>query len=169
MVSASWTGFDQAARGKPYAAITTPRLRIAPATNCTPRRLKSARLRVRRSAASSDGLRSGSIRRAPYPAELTASRRTWLGMGEARRTAARSVARLTLAASTPGMRLNERSTRATHEAHVIPSIAMSSFLAAVGIGDSGNRSLLAAAWNLASRLLQKKELGHGRPKVGQAA
>ena len=66
---------------------------------------------------------AGAAGRASYPASATA--RVSAATSADPRTVARSVARLTVADATPGTDANARSTLATQEAQVIPSIARS--------------------------------------------
>ena len=69
---------------------------------------------------------------ASYPAAWTASSSGASLVPWAAVTRARSVARLTDTSDTPGTRCNARSTRRTHDAQVIPWMAMSSSCPSVG-------------------------------------
>ena len=126
----SWSHRPAVQCSRPIAMTTSGTVRTA-ATSSRGRSPRSSVGRFARAPTASGG--SGSMTEAPYPVFSTVARRSPTVSGAANRTCACSVARLTVAA-TPSSRLSIRSTRAEHDAQVMPVMARSTSWPGVGAG-----------------------------------
>ena len=116
-ITAMWTHKN---RCDPISRTNTGSVRAAAKSTS---RLNAASSAVFFAADSSDMMAVSAAARASYPASAIAPIRA--ARSAVPVTVARSVARLTLATVTPGTVFKARSTRATQEAQVIPSMTIS--------------------------------------------